>query len=176
MANELGDRFRAAMRRFTSTVTVITTGQDGQHHGMTATAVSSVSLDPPSLLVCVNRRGRLFELIENCDHFCVNVLHAEHVAVSRAFAEPHSADRFSEGDWQTNDRNLPYLKDAQVAIFCTKSLVAPYGSHTVFFGNVEEIRIREDIAPLLYQDGAYGICERLWQADESLLAELGGWG
>jgi flavin reductase (DIM6/NTAB) family NADH-FMN oxidoreductase RutF len=176
MSNELGDPFRAAMRRFASTVTVITTGQGGQKHGMTATAVSSVSLDPPSLLVCVNRRGRLFEMMESCERFCVNVLHAEHVAVSRVFAEPHSVDRFSQGYWQTSDRGLPYLTDAQVAIFCVKSLAVPYGSHSVFFGNVEEIRLREDVSPLLYQDGAYGVCERLWQADESLLAELAGWG
>jgi flavin reductase (DIM6/NTAB) family NADH-FMN oxidoreductase RutF len=176
MAPDLGDRFRAAMRRFTSTVTVITTGQDGQHHGMTATAVSSVSMEPPSLLVCVNRGGRLFELLESCERFCVNVLHSEHVSVSRTFAEPHSPDRFAHGNWQTSAHGIPYLGDAQVAIFCTKSLAVPYGSHSVFFGNVEDIRLRDDIAPLLYQDGAYGICQSLWQADESLLAELAGWG
>jgi flavin reductase (DIM6/NTAB) family NADH-FMN oxidoreductase RutF len=164
------------MRRFTSTVTVITTGRAGQRHGMTATAVSSVSLDPPSLLICVNRSGRLFEMMENSQRFCVNVLHAEHVAVSHVFAEPNSADRFAQGVWETNEQGIPYLRDAQVAIFCVKSLAVPYGSHSVFFGNAEDIKIREDISPLLYQNGAYGICERLWQADESLLAELGGWG
>jgi flavin reductase (DIM6/NTAB) family NADH-FMN oxidoreductase RutF len=176
MDPDLGDRFRAAMRRFTSTVTVISTSYLGQRHGMTATAVTSVSMDPPSLLVCVNRRGRLFELMENCERFCVNVLHAEHVAISRVFAEPNSAERFSRGEWQANERGIPYLRDAQVAIFCAKSLAVPYGSHTVFFGNVEKIQIREEIAPLLYQNGGYGICESLWQADESLLAELAGWG
>ena len=176
MIPDLGDRFRAAMRRFTSTVTVITTGQNGQRHGMTATAVSSVSMEPPSLLVCVNRGGRLFELLESCERFCVNVLHSEHVSVSRTFAEPHSADRFAHGNWQASERGIPYLGDAQVAIFCAKSLMVPYGSHIVIFGNVEDIRLRDDIAPLLYQNGAYGICESLWQADESLLAELAGWG
>jgi len=176
MATDLGDRFRAAMRRFTSTVTVITTGQAGQRHGMTATAVSSVSMDPPSLLVCVNRGGRLFELLESCERFCVNVLHAEHVAVSRIFAEPHSEDRFNHGKWLNSGHGVPYLGDAQVAIFCAKSLIVPYGSHSVFFGNLEDIRLRDDIAPLLYQNGAYGICQSLWQADESLLAELAGWG
>jgi flavin reductase (DIM6/NTAB) family NADH-FMN oxidoreductase RutF len=176
MALDLGERFRTAMRRFTSTVTVISTGQVGQRHGMTATAVSSVSMDPPSLLVCVNHRGRLFELMENCERFCVNVLHSEHVAVSRIFAEPHSADRFVHSGWHDNELGVPYLRDAQVAIFCIKSLTVPYGSHSVFFGNVEDIRIRDDISPLLYQNGAYGVCEPLWQADESLLAELAGWG
>ena len=176
MPPDLGDRFRSAMRRFTSTVTVITTGQDGQRHGMTATAVSSVSMDPPSLLVCVNRSGRLFELLESCERFCVNVLHSEHVAVSRVFAEPNSAERFTYGDWQTSAHGIPYLADAQVTVFCAKSLAVPYGSHCVFFGNVEDIKLRDDVAPLLYQNGSYGVCESLWQAEESLLAELAGWG
>jgi flavin reductase (DIM6/NTAB) family NADH-FMN oxidoreductase RutF len=172
---DLSDQFRAAMRRFTSTVTVITTGQDGQHHGMTATAVSSVSLNPPSLLICVNRSGRLFEMMENSQRFCVNVLHADHVAVSRVFAEPHSAERFDRGGWENNEHGIPYLRDAQVAIFCTKSLAVPYGSHSVFFGNAEDIKLREDISPLLYQNGAYGVFAPL-QTDQSLLAELAGWG
>ena len=143
---------------------------------MTATAVSSVSMEPPSLLVCVNRGGRLFELLESCERFCVNVLHSEQVSVSRIFAEPHNADRFAHGDWQTSARGIPYLANAQVSIFCAKSLAVPYGSHSVFFGNVEDIRLREDVAPLLYQNGAYGVGQSLWQAEESLLAELAGWG
>jgi len=176
MAPELGDRFRLAMRRFTSTVTVISTAHEGRRHGMTATAVSSVSLDPPSLLVCVNHRGRLFEIIESCERFCVNVLHSEQASVSRAFADPHNRDRFAHGDWAADARGTPYLRMAQATIFCCKSLTVPYGSHTVFFGNVEDIGIRDDIAPLLYQDGSYGLCKQLWEADESLLAELAGWG
>ena len=76
MATDLGEQFRAAMRRFPSTVSVISTAKDGQRHGMTATAVTSVSLNPPSLLVCVNRSGRLFGIMESCHRFCVNVLHA----------------------------------------------------------------------------------------------------
>ena len=71
MSADLGEQFRAAMRRFPSTVSVISTAKDGQRHGMTATAVTSVSLDPPSLLVCVNRSGRLFDLMESCRRFCV---------------------------------------------------------------------------------------------------------
>ena len=141
------------MRRFPSTVSVISTAKDGQRHGMTATAVTSVSLDPPSLLVCVNRRGRLFGMMESCRRFCVTYFTAEHVAVSRNFAEPHCLDRFAYGDWHDNEYGIPYLLDAQVAISCVKSLSVPYGSHTVFFGNVEEIKIREDISPLLYQNG-----------------------
>jgi flavin reductase (DIM6/NTAB) family NADH-FMN oxidoreductase RutF len=164
MTSDLRNNFRAAMRRFTSTVTVISSCLDGQRHGMTATAVTSVSLEPPSLLVCVNRSGRLFEMLERSPRFCVNVLHAGQSAVSRTFAQPHSAERFAEGQWDDDDFGIPYLSDAQVAIFCAKALAVPHGSHSVFFGNVERVRLREDIAPLLYQDGTYGVCEPLTAA------------
>jgi flavin reductase (DIM6/NTAB) family NADH-FMN oxidoreductase RutF len=125
MATDLGEQFRAAMRRFPSTVSVISTAKDGRRHGMTATAVTSVSLNPPSLLVCVNRSGRLFGIMESCHRFCVNVLHAEHVAVSRNFAEPNCPDRFAYGEWHDNEHGIPYLLDAQVAMSCVKSLSVP---------------------------------------------------
>jgi flavin reductase (DIM6/NTAB) family NADH-FMN oxidoreductase RutF len=176
MPANLGEEFRAAMRRFPSTVSVISTATGGQRHGMTATAVTSVSLDPPSLLVCVNRRGRLFDMMESCRRFCVNVLHAEHIGVSRNFANPHCLERFAHGNWRDNEHGIPYLRDAQVAISCAKSLTVPYGSHTVFFGNVEEIKIREDISTLLYQGGDYGICEPLGREADPSLGQLVGWG
>ena len=176
MAIDLGEQFRAAMRRFPSTVSVISTAKDGRRHGMTATAVTSVSLNPPSLLVCVNRCGRLFGMMESCHRFCVNVLHAEHVAVSRNFAEPNCPERFAYGEWHDSEHGIPYLLDAQVVMSCVKSLSVPYGSHTVFFGNVEEIKIREDISALLYQNGGYGVCEPLSREADASLAQLVGWG
>jgi flavin reductase (DIM6/NTAB) family NADH-FMN oxidoreductase RutF len=63
-----------------------------------------------------------------------------------------------------------------VAMSCVKSLSVPYGSHTVFFGSVEEIKIREDISTLLYQNGGYGVCEPLSREADASLAQLVGWG
>ena len=155
------EQFRSAMRRLTATVSVISVARAGERHGMTATAVTSVSAEPPSLLVCINRRGRLYPMLDGCGRFCVNVLHAQQSEVSRIFAEAHSTERFARGDWGADDYGTPYLRDAQVAIFCRKSTVVPYGSHAVFFGDVEEVRTRADIAPLLYQNGDYGTCAPL---------------
>jgi flavin reductase (DIM6/NTAB) family NADH-FMN oxidoreductase RutF len=125
---------------------------------MTATAVTSVSVDPPSLLVCVNRTGRLHEMLSATERFCVNVLHAEHAEVSRIFAQPHSDQRFACGDWEDDaGSNLPYLRGAQAVLFCRKAMTVPYASHSIIIGEVEDVRIRDDIAPLIYQDGLYGI-------------------
>jgi flavin reductase (DIM6/NTAB) family NADH-FMN oxidoreductase RutF len=156
MESALSDDFRSAMRRFASTVTIVSSAHDGVRHGMTATAVTSVSMDPPSVLVCVNRSGRLHELMGSCRRFCINVLHADQSGVSRIFAQAPSGERFSHGDWLENEHGVPYLSGAQVTVFCRRSLVVPYGSHTVFFGDVEQVDVREDISPLIYQNGDYG--------------------
>ena len=152
----LNDGFRSAMRRFTATVSIISAAHDGTRHGMTATAVTSVSMNPPSLLVCVNRAGRLHEMMTACQRFCVNVLHAEQCGVSRIFAQAEASERFAHGDWLENSQGVPYLRGAQVSVFCRKNAVVPYGSHGVFFGDVEQVEVRDDIAPLLYQNGDYG--------------------
>jgi flavin reductase (DIM6/NTAB) family NADH-FMN oxidoreductase RutF len=156
MDHALNESFWSAMRRFTATVTIISAAHQGERHGMTATAVTSVSINPPSLLVCVNRAGRLHDMMSACRRFCVNVLHAEQCGVSRVFAQADSTERFAHGDWHENAQGVPYLQGAQVSIFCSRTAVVPYGSHGVFFGDVEQVELRDDISPLLYQNGDYG--------------------
>jgi len=68
------------------------------------------------------------------------------------------------------------LRDAQLGIFCVKRVAFPYGSHTVFFGDVADIHILEDICPLLYQDGGYGFYEPLRHGTDDSVARLVGWG
>ena len=161
MTATLREDFRLAMRRFPATVTIISAAHDGARHGMTATAVAAVSMEPPSLLVCINRLGRLYDMMAACPAYCINVLHTEHSGVSRVFAHAHNQERFAHGDWLENDQGIPYLRDAQVSIFCRKSLVVPYGTHAVCIGDVEDVKVRADISPLLYQNGDYGLCEPL---------------
>jgi flavin reductase len=96
--------------------------------------------------------------------------------VSRAFAEPNSPERFACGRWQDDEHNIPYLVNAQAAIFSVKSKTVTCGSHAIFIGNVYDTKIREDISPLLYQNGGYGICEPLRQEPDAQLAQLMGWG
>lgn len=146
------------MRRFATTVTIISVQSDSERHGTTATAVTSVSFDPPSLLLCINQDSRLHGFLHDESRFCVNFLHTANIAVSRAFSSAlPSAERFEHGDWQTDD-GLPYLADAQANLFCSKELAVPYGSHTIFIGRIFDARVRDDICPLLYGNGAYIEC------------------
>jgi flavin reductase (DIM6/NTAB) family NADH-FMN oxidoreductase RutF len=148
--------FRTAMRRFAATVTIITASDHERHHGMTATAVTSVSMDPPSLLICINQKSALHDIMYRARRFCVNVLHRDQAELSAAFSGGlPSEKRFQLGRWLRCDDGLPYLADAQANLFCRKAAALPYGTHTVFVGQVEDVGLRDVIAPLVYQDAGY---------------------
>lgn len=151
-----GDGFRDAMRRLAGSVTVVTVAHQGERHGTTATAVTSLSMEPPSLLVCFNRDSRLHTLLSAADSFCVNILHTDNVEISRLFSSPiTSAERFASGGWQSDDSSPPYLVDAQSSIQCAKDQQIDYGSHTIFIGRVLKVRNREQVSPLIYSNGGY---------------------
>jgi flavin reductase (DIM6/NTAB) family NADH-FMN oxidoreductase RutF len=153
---DLDADFRAAMRGIAATVTIVTARDGQRRHGMTATAVTSLSMDPPSLLVCVNRKTFLHDIILQARTFCVNVLHQGHADLSAAFSGAISGDaRFGVGAWAMAADGTPYLTDAQAAIFCRKTAAVPYGTHTVFIGEVTDASARQPIAPLVYQNAAY---------------------
>lgn len=153
---ELAAAFKGAMRRLAATVTVISTGDGGERQGMTATAVTSVTADPPAILVCVNQSASLHPVMTNGTRFCVNLLNNAHADVAGAFGgRLQGAARFSAGDWSDNDKGVPFLTDAQANIFCTVDALMIYGTHTIFVGKVDSVRLFGDIAPLIYQDGRY---------------------
>ena len=148
--------FRQAMRRLAATVSVITLGHPEGRHGITATAVTSLSMDPPALLVCVNQAGYFHALLEQETRFCVNLLHTEQADVCLAFAGNEPADqRFARGDWDADADGVPFLRNAQASLFCDKDRQIAYGSHSIFIGSVRRVDVREDIAPLIYQDGTF---------------------
>ena len=154
----LDDRFKDAMRRLAGTVTIVTVCHDGERHGTTATAVTSLSMEPPSLLVCFNKDSRLHGLLGRSEQFCVNLLHADNIGVSRLFASPvTSAERFASGDWAMGDGEAPFHADAQASILCAKDKEIEYGTHTIFIGRVLEVRNRNDVAPLIYCNGRYAV-------------------
>lgn len=148
--------FKDAMRRLAGTVTVVTVGSGDDRHGTTATAVTSLSMNPPSLLVCFNRDSRLHALLSAADRFCVNLLHTDNVDVSRLFSSPvTSAERFASGHWASPADGAPYLENAQSSIQCAKDQQIDYGTHTIFIGRVLSVRNRDEIAPLIYCNGSY---------------------
>jgi flavin reductase len=153
---DLQQDFRLAMRRVACTVAIVSAQRDGERHGTTATSVTSISMDPPSVLVCFNQASRLHDFLSSQDRFCINVLHTANLDIARIFSSTASAaERFAIGDWQSDDEGMPYLADAQANLFCQKEQEITYGSHTIFIGRVLRAFTREDISPLVYRDGRY---------------------
>jgi flavin reductase (DIM6/NTAB) family NADH-FMN oxidoreductase RutF len=161
------EAFRQAMRRVANTVTIVTVQSGAERHGTTATSVTSISMDPPSVLVCFNQASRLRELLIKEDRFCVNVLHTDNLEAARIFSSPvASTERFNSGNWQADAAGTPYLANAQANLFCVKEKQITYGSHTLFIGRVMDVRTRADVFPLLYRDGQYTACAGLPAPDE----------
>ena len=148
--------FRQAMRRVASTVNVITICVGGTPMGITATAMSSISVDPPSLLVCINRTASMHGSMEDVSHFRVNVLHRDQEEMARIFADRrHQALRFA-GGWTVDCERPPRLLDAQASFLCRRIDHHRFGTHSIFIGQVEEVTYREDVHPLVYLNGQYG--------------------
>ena len=158
-APDLQQDFKSAMRRLAATVCIIATNDEDGWHGMTATSVTSVSMDPPSILVCVNTTTSLHKVLHSGKRFCVNLLRASQESYAGTFSSSkiRGADRFADHAWKSNEEQggLPYLADAQANLFCDIDHMVPYGTHTIFIGRVNEIRIGELVSPLLYADGQY---------------------
>jgi flavin reductase len=155
-AADLLAAFKGAMRRLAASVTVVTIAKDDERYGITATAVTSVTAQPPSILVCVNRSTSVHSLLTQGAQFCVNLLHHGHVEVSNVFGGFIKCDdKFAFGTWHASEHSVPYLNDAQANLFCMVDGLMDYGTHTIVIGKIESVITTGDVAPLIYQDGRY---------------------
>lgn len=153
--DEVRSGLRCAMRQVVASVAVITTISRDAPAGMTATAVSMVSLDPPSLLVCVNRATRLHQAILASGRFRITFLGQEHCEVARAFGgQLPQEERFAVGAWDFTSPYGPRLRDGLVDIECALQTQLDHGSHTIFIGGADAVRCA-DGPVLLYGDGDY---------------------
>ena len=152
--DELQETFRTAMRHVAATVYAITTGKVGERHGILATAVSSLSLEPPSLLVCVNRTASLHEPLACAETFCVNVLGLANREIAEVFEQVRGEERFAIGEWNEIE-GVPVLAEAQSYFICRTAHRHEFGTHTIFIGELIDARHRKNAAPLTYYDRHY---------------------
>jgi flavin reductase len=152
------DALRFSLRRVASTVHVIAVKcADGAFFATTATAVTPVCFDPPTVLVCINKSSAIGSAIEFEETFTINVLgaHQADVAGFCAGGAPHH-ERESLFDPSERFGKAAVLRDAQAALICRRTSIIPHGTHLVVFGEVIEASYRTEIQPLLYLDGRYG--------------------
>lgn len=150
--------FRLGMRQMAAAVSLITTQHEGVRHGMTASAVCSVSADPPRLLVCINRSARTHELVSASGRFAVNVLGAGQAELAKRFSEATvpGTERFQGGEWCTLVTGSPALRDCLVVFDCCVAASVAVGTHTIFVGSVLDVRA-QDGDSLLYAQRQFGV-------------------
>jgi flavin reductase (NADH)/cob(II)yrinic acid a,c-diamide reductase len=137
---------------------LVTCKYNDAYYGLTATAVTSLSADPPSLLTCVNREASAHRAILECKAFAINVLPHDKVALARLFAsrKPDDRDkRFTSDKWVELSTGSPVLSEAIVGFDCTLDQAIVYASHSILIGQVQDIRIADSHKHLMYLEGEF---------------------
>ena len=148
------DEFRRALGHFASGVTVVTSRcEDGIPRGITVSAFSSLSLDPPLVLICIDRKASLHDYLKEGRYFAVNILADDQELISRRFASK-DADRFEGLGYIEGDTGAPLINGALAAIECRVAHSYPGGDHTIIVGEVVATRVTEG-HPLAYFRGGY---------------------
>ena len=152
-----GALFREAMSRLGAAVHVVTTAGPAGRTGFTATAVASVSDQPATLLVCLNRRSNSAPVVSRNGVFCVNTLGADEERIADLFAGRTGSreERFAAGEWIELATGSPVLASAVVAFDCRMIETKAVASHNVIFGVVEAVRLGAAGPALVYHDRAY---------------------
>src|SRR5258708_29761874 len=148
------ERFRSVMGDFASGVTIITARHEGIDYGLTASAVSSLSLDPPMLLICLNKTSNTQKAIAQSQVFAVNMLRETQSEVARQFASSHP-DKFSGMSVSYGALGVPLLADTLATIECRVTAEVTGGTHSVFLAEVKTAQAAEGM-PLTYFRGRMG--------------------
>jgi flavin reductase (DIM6/NTAB) family NADH-FMN oxidoreductase RutF len=155
--------FRQVVGSFASGVTVITTGHDGKYHGMTASAFTSLSLEPTLILICVDKRAETLPIIQESACFNVNILAADQEHLSRTFASKDSpqAHGLVGIDYEVGELGVPVLAGALAFLECRVAEEIEGGDHIIFIGEVVNGGVGDIEDPLLYFRGRYRTAKEL---------------
>ena len=154
---DLINGMKMAMRRLAASVVVATARDGDTRFAMAASSCTSLSMDPPSILLCVNKSASIYPILNHGKDFCINLLAGSHEAISAACSGGKKGEgRFEIGDWRDDpDTNVPFLHDAQASLICAVDAIHHYGSHGIFIGKVKRVHLHGDVYPLVYVDGRY---------------------
>ena len=149
------DNFRLAMRRYIYSVSIMSNKDNADNpNAITVSSVTSISMDPPSLLICINKSSRIHDTIVLGSKFCINLLNSNQENLSNICSDEDMYDkRFKDKNWNLDD--IPFLQNAQANIFCKVDKLTSYHTHTIVVGLVEDANYADEISTLTYVDGEY---------------------
>jgi flavin reductase (DIM6/NTAB) family NADH-FMN oxidoreductase RutF len=146
------------MRHLTGGVSVITVGCGQDISGMTVTSVSSLAIDPPTLIVSINRQSSSWPLLQRCRSFGVKILGADQIDIAERFsggAGVKGSDRFAGAEWKSGSSGVPLLVGALAAIECDIDQIVDRHSHVIVIGRVRQLQHSSRKAALAYWQGRY---------------------
>jgi flavin reductase (DIM6/NTAB) family NADH-FMN oxidoreductase RutF len=155
----MGEAFRASMRLAAASVSLVTSCDNaGVWHGMAVTSAGSLSMDPPSMMVAINRTASIYPVVHATGRFTLNLMDEPHAAMLEHFSRSDMRhQRFTTDDWMMVGEGGPVLKGALCAHVCTVAEAHEFGTHTVFFGKVDDVILPDPIAhnpaPILWLNG-----------------------
>ena len=141
------DAFKQGMRRLGGAVTIVATGTADKPCGLTATAVTSLSAEPPRLLTCINRQGQTYEGLQSSLVMSVNVLSADDIELAARFGGLDGTPeekRFEKGDWVASPVGPLYLKSALASFVCKVSQLHISTTHTIAIGDIHDVHLQND--------------------------------
>ncbi len=153
------ERLRASMRQWATGVTVVTTSSEGRRGGMTVSSFTSVSLEPPTVLVCLSKATYTHELVLESGVFAVSMLAAGQEALSNRFAglDPAVTDRFEGLVTITAETGSPLLPGAAAWLDCRVQSAVDTSTHTIFVAEVVYAQVDANAAPLVYHNRGYRV-------------------
>jgi flavin reductase len=149
--------FRQIMGRFATGVTILTVNHEGEMRGITVNSLTSISLDPPLVLVSIDKRARTHYLLEHASHFAISILSIEQKDWSDRFAgrlgDLHA--QFADIPHRLSPSGAPYIDGSLAVMHCRTTAIYPGGDHSIFLAIMEEASQGIDAPPLLFFRGRY---------------------
>ena len=152
------DQFIKAMRRLVYPVCIASTNTNGQNHAITASSVTSVSIEPPSLLVCINKSSSFLSSLKIYDYLYINFLDAEQKEIATlCSSRKYANERFEGNLWLNDENSVPYLRESQSIAFCQVAKMIEHDTHFIIVVSVSEVILNNlgESNPLLYCNGEY---------------------
>jgi len=151
--------FKNALSTFATGIAVITTTYNNSEPvGITVNSFTSVSLEPPLVLWCLDNDADSYDIFVNCSNFAVHILHQDQELISQIFSTKNSS-KFTHLDWETGKFGSPILKDCASCIQCETETSYAGGDHIILLGRVRALEIHEDKLPLIYHGGNYNVLD-----------------
>ena len=157
MEQNINTDFLEAMRKMTSTVTVIASREGDTQYAMTATSVVSLTLEPPSMLICINKKASIHSILSEKAKLSINILSTDQKEFSELCSnKSRENDRFKGDDWSYQD-DIPYATNSVSSLFCECKQVIDYETHSIFMCKIISLINNDSRDCLLYHNASYNV-------------------